>query len=167
MKVLPIFAILFNKNFEHLLLDVLKEVSNTSDSLCLSSMFYFESLQNYYSKEMESPLYKIYTFSKSLMKDTDILNIKLQTMNIESKFSIDNKRTFNIDPGYIDKQHLILASSKERGARIHIGQNIFLEMEYIYIFKEFKSFYWTYGDYRDKDVKKFFDEARKYYLKLL
>lgn len=165
MKALPIFAILYNKNFEHKLLKVLQEISNISDKLCLSQIFYFESLQKYYSKEMGEPLLKIYAFSKSLIEDTDILNLKKKSMNIESKFSMDNKRIFNIDPGYIDKQHLILASSKERGARIHIGDNIFLEMEYIYLFKELKSFYWTYQDYRHNDVKEFFNKARKYYLK--
>lgn len=167
MKALPILAILYNKNYETHLKDVLKELSQISDVLCLSEVFYFENLQNYYSKEMGLPLFKLYTFAKSLMEDIDILYLKEQTMKIEKLFSINNNRVFNIDPGYINKQHLILASSKERGARIHIGKHIFLEMEYIYLFKEFKHFFWTYKDYKQKEVKAFFEQARKYYLKLL
>ncbi len=164
MKAVPTFSILYNIHYEHLLPQAIKGLGL---DLCLSEHFYFESLQRYYSKEMGNPLLKVYAYAKELFEDIDILDLKLKTMEIEKYFSTNSNRTINIDPGYINKQHLILASSKERGARIHIGQNIFLEMEYIYIYQDFKPFYWTYGDYRDKKVKEFFIQARAYFLKLL
>jgi len=166
LKVLPIFAILYNKEYEANLTLALEKLRDFG-IFCMSSCFYFEGLQNYYSKEMGSPLIKLYLYSKDLFEDTKILDLKLKTMDIEKAFSIDGKRTINIDPGYIDKYHLVLASSKERAARVHIGKNIFLEMEYIYMFRDFKPFYWTYQDYRHPDVKEFFNKARKYYLDLL
>ncbi|HEK25823.1 MAG: DUF4416 family protein [Hydrogenobaculum sp.] len=166
MKALPIFAILYNKNYEENLYIVLEHLVDFG-GFCMSEHFYFENLQKYYSKEMEKPLFKVYLYAKNLFEDTDILSLKLKTIEIEKLLSINSKRTVNIDPGYINKQHLVLASSKERGARIHIGKNIFLEMEYIYIFKDFKTFYWTYQDYRYNDVKAFFKMARDYYLSVI
>ncbi len=166
MKVLPVFAILYNKDYENNLNLAIKKLDYFG-GFCMSEHFYFDNLQRYYSKEMGSPLLKVYLYGKSLFEDTDILELKLKTMDIEKHFSIDSRRTINIDPGYINKQHLVLASSKERGARIHIGKNIFLEMEYIYIFKDFKAFYWTYQDYRHNDVKAFFKMARDYYLRFI
>jgi len=166
LKALPIFAILYHKDYEQNLYVAIEKL-NDFGGFCVSEHFYFENLQKYYSKEMGSPLFKVYLYAKNLFEDTDILNLKLKTMDIEKALSLDSKRTVNIDPGYINEQHLILASSKERGARIHIGKNIFLEMEYIYIFKDFKPFYWTYQDYRHQTVKTFFKMAREHYLRLI
>ncbi len=166
MKALPVFAILYSKDYEHLLPIAIEKLDDFG-GFCMSEAFYFENLQRYYSKEMGSPLYKVYLYARNLFEDTDILELKLKTMDIEKELSINSKRTVNIDPGYINKQHLILASSKERGARVHIGKNIFLEMEYIFIFKDFKPFYWTYQDYRHPNVKAFFHMAREYYLSII
>ncbi len=166
MRALPIFAILYHKNYEENLYIALEKLEGFG-GFCISEHFYFENLQKYYSKEMGAPLFKVYFYAKNLFEDTDILNLKLKALDIEKMLSINSKRTVNIDPGYINKQHLILASSKERGARIHIGKNIFLEMEYIYIYKDFKPFYWTYQDYRYENVKLFFKMARDYYLSVI
>ena len=47
--------------------------------------------------------------------------------------------------------------SKKRGGRIYLGEGVYAEMEYLYVYGGFRPRYWTYGDYRDKRVREFFE----------
>jgi hypothetical protein len=67
----------------------------------------------------------------------------------------------------VDKSHLFLTTHKERGGRVYLGKGVFLEMEYLYFGKDFKELFWTYQDYRQREVKNFFLEVRKKYLSQL
>lgn len=40
-------------------------------------------------------------------------------------------------------------------------------MEYLFVYGHFRPLYWTYGDYRDKRVKAFFESVRGDFLEQL
>ncbi|MFN3598944.1 MAG: DUF4416 family protein [Aquificaceae bacterium] len=157
----PIIAILYRE--EGLLKNFLSEISWE----LISESFYFESLQRYYGKEMGEGLYKRFISLKGLMRKEDLLNFKLWAMKREEYYKRDKRRRLNIDVGYVDESHLILASSKKRGGRIYLGNGIYAEMEYLYLYGAFRPLYWTYGDYRDERVRGFFEAVRESFLKEL
>ena len=138
--------------------------------LCLerrSEEFYFESVQRYYSKEMGSPLHKVFVSLKCLMRREELREFKLWSMRKEEEYKADGRRRLNIDPGYVDESHLVLASSKKRGGRFYLGGGVFAEMEYLFVYGSFRPLYWTYADYRDKRVRAFFELVREDFLESL
>lgn len=157
----PILAILYSNEY------VLKEFLAQLEFGLLSEPFYFEGLQRYYGREMGDKLYKRFIELKGLIKKESLVDFKLWTMEKEKLFALENKRRLNIDPGYVDESHLILASSKKRGGRIYFGKGVYAEMEYLYLYGAFRPLYWTYGDYRDKRVKEFFERVRENFLEEL
>ena len=174
MLVKPTFSVLFNQNFRgnfEKALKLLKDIVGNFDHI--SEEFLFENLQNYYGKEMGKPLLKVFISAERLIEASPCseglnpLKLKLLSMEIEEKFSLNGNRTVNIDPGWIDKYHLFLTTKKERGGRFYLGNGIFAEMEYLYFGKDFKELFWTYEDYKKREVKDFFLKVRKTYLKQL
>jgi len=157
----PILAILYAD--ERLLTDFISQLKVEF----VSESFYFEGLQRYYGKEMGEGLYKRFFSLKGLMRKEDLKNFKLWATRREREFSTEGRRRLNIDSGYVDESHLILASSKKRGGRIYLGEGVYAEMEYLYVYGGFRPLYWTYGDYRDKRVKEFFEKVRESFLEEL
>jgi len=171
MLVKPTFSILFNANFREALgeaLNLLKELVGNFDFQ--SSEYHFPHLENYYSQEMGTPLLRLYLSGEQLIsadpcaEGLNPLKLKLRAMEIEKEFSVKGNRIVNIDPGWVDKYHLFLTTHKERGGRFYLGKGIFAEMEYLYFGKDFRDLFWTYQDYRFREVKNFFLTVRKRYL---
>ncbi len=157
----PVMAILYRE--EGLLEDFLLNLKVER----VSQSFYFEGLQRYYGKEMGERLFKRFLTLKGFMKKEELVDFKLWAMNMERKYALDSKRRLNIDPGYVDESHLVLASSKKRGGRLYLGKGVYGEMEYLFVYGHFRPLYWTYGDYRDKRVKAFFESVREDFLEQL
>jgi hypothetical protein len=174
MLVKPTFSILYNPDFPSALAEALSFLKDLIGNFDLSTPEYrFPHLENYYGKEMGKPLKKFYLSGERLInadpcsEELNPVKIKLLTMELEKKLSVNGNRVVNIDPGWVDKFHLFLTTHKERGGRIYLGRGIFAEMEYLYFAKDFKDLFWTYEDYRQREVKNFFLQVRKRYLEQL
>ncbi len=174
MLVKPTFSILYNADFKRALAEALSRLKELVGGFDLAGPeYHFPHLENYYSTEMGKPLYRIYLSGERLLeadpcsRDLNPVKLKLLSMEIEKDLSVNGKRVVNIDPGWVDKSHLFLTTHKERGGRIYLGKGIFAEMEYLYFGKDFKDLFWTYEDYRRREVKNFFLTVRKKYLKQL
>ena len=174
MKVKPTFSVLYNQNFPERFekaLELLKEIVGDFD--LVSETFHFPHLENYYGKEMRKPLLRVYLSAERLINadpcsgELNPKKLKLLSMEIEKELSINGNRTVNIDPGWVDKHHLFLTTHKERGGRFYLGGGIFAEMEYLYFGGDFRDLFWTYKDYRQREVKDFFLRVRERYLKQL
>lgn len=174
MLVKPTFSILYNEKHTSALaeaLNFLKELVGDFD--IVSSEFYFPHLENYYGKEMGTPLKRVYLSGEKLInadpcsEGLNPLKLKLLSMELEKRLSIDGNRVVNVDPGWVDKHHLFLTTHKERGGRFFLGRGIFAEMEYLYFGGDFQDLFWTYKDYRERGVKDFFLRVRKKYLEQL
>ncbi|MFN7064558.1 MAG: DUF4416 family protein [Aquificaceae bacterium] len=157
----PIIALLYREEelFETFLSELKWEL--------LSKSLYFEGLQRYYGREMGKGLCKRFLSLQGLMKKEDLVAFKLWAMKKEKDYKLEDRRRLNIDVGYVDESHLILASSKKRGGRVYLGNGIYAEMEYLYLYGAFRPLYWTYGDYRDERVRGFFEAVRESFLKEL
>lgn len=69
----------------------------------------------------------------------------------------------NIDPGYVTKAKLVLATTKDYAHRIYLAQGIYAEVTLSYSRGEFQPLPWTYPDYQTKAYRDFFRRVRDVY----
>lgn len=131
-----------------------------------SEAFPFD-LTPYYEEEMGPGLKrKIVTFKK-LIKREDIVKVKIFTNNLERVFSYENKRTINIDPGYLAQEHLILATGKGYSHRPYLGGGVYADLTLIYVHDEYRALEWTYPDYGSEEMRALFKRLRNEYISQL
>ena len=119
---------------------------------------------DYYGAEMGDNLVRRFLSMEGLIRPEDLPDIKLATNEIEEKLSSNSKRTINIDPGYMSKAHLILATGKSYTHRPYLRDGIYADLTLVYQGKKFCSFPWTYPDYADEKQLLMLSKIRERYL---
>ena len=121
----------------------------------------------YYEKEMGTNLNRKFYSFRELIQPERIVEIKLQTNEMEKEFAaMENdtlKRRINLDPGYADTSKLVLATTKNYTHRVYLRDGIYAEVTLKYHDKTFHPYEWTYPDYRTEDYIAFFNEVRRLY----
>lgn len=141
---------------------VLKELTDKFGPLEDASLEYdFDQFTNYYEKEMGGKLLKKIIVFKNLINREDLADIKVYTNSIEEKYSIKNKRTINLDPGYLTKEQLVLASVKEAPHKIYLKKGIFAHLIYTFVKNKVIEALRTFPDFKDDKVQDFFCEVNK------
>ncbi len=126
-----------------------------------SSPFFNFNYTDYYKEEMGENLKKKFISFSKLINPEELSKIKIISQEIEKEFFNEGKRRINLDPGYLSLSKVVLASTKDSYHRLYLENGIYGEVT-LYFFKgSYKSFQWTYPDY--KDFHKFFEEIRKIY----
>ncbi len=118
----------------------------------------------YYEAEMGCPLFRRMIAFKDLIKQDDLARIKIITNTIEKKFSQDNSRRVNLDPGYMLGERFVLATGKNYTHRIYLGLKIYADLTLIYQKGAFQTLPWTYPDYAAPDMLLFLNQVRNKYL---
>lgn len=109
----------------------------------------------YYTPEMGPRLYRQFVSFTKLRKQDHFARIKEWCVSLEKKLSIKNKRTVNIDPGYIGESKVVLTTTKDFSHRIYIGKKMFAEITLLYARKQktYTDLPWTFPDYRTDAYK--------------
>ena len=131
-----------------------------------SSLFIF-NYTDYYEKQMGKGLKRKFLSFTDLISPEKLGEIKTQTNELEEKIREELKegrRVINLDPGYLTKSALIMATAKDFAHRIPLQQGIYAHLELLFSKKTFKTLDWTYPDYRTEEYHKFFTEVRRIYL---
>ena len=121
------------------------------------------TLTDYYEKEFGKDLKRNFISFHKLILPDKLPEIKILTNRIEENLAGGQKRSINIDPGYVDMSKLVLATTKDYSHRIYLAKGIFAEITLRYQEKQFKPWEWTYPDYKTKDYLDFFNKARNIY----
>ena len=126
---------------------------------------------DYYEREMGKGLLRVFLIFKKLIDPIRLSGIKLITNRIEKRIASNARgvpRPVNIDPGYINDAKIVLASCKDFSHRVYAGNGIYEEVTLSYYNKSFKSYDWTYPDYRSSEylnilshIRSIFMEQRK------
>ena len=119
---------------------------------------------NYYCAEMGENLVRRFLSMEKLIRPEALPDIKLATNEIENKSALDLRRQVNIDPGYISKAHLILATGKAYTHRPYLRDGIYADLTLVYQGKKFCSLPWTYPDYADEKQLIMLSKIRAKYL---
>jgi hypothetical protein len=119
---------------------------------------------SYYAAEFgEGLMRKIVAFAE-LVDPGRLAQIKRLTNDLEMGWAKEGKRRINLDPGYVSLAKLVLATTKNHGHRIYLGQGIYAEVTLRYRNKTFRPWEWTYPDYASPPYIAIFNHIRELYL---
>jgi|YelNatPaOPRAMG01_1025707.scaffolds.fasta_scaffold121278_2 hypothetical protein len=119
---------------------------------------------DYYCAEMGEHLCRRFLSMENLIRPESLPDIKQATNAIEDRFSEDSKRRVNIDPGYVSKTNLILATGKNFTHRVYLRDGVYADLTLIYQGKQFRQLPWTYPDYAEEKQKTMMGKIREKYL---
>ena len=135
------------------------EIEDCSEEFSFSNEF-----STYYDDEIGGEgLRRIYSFKKTVAPERQA-EIKEFTNDIEKRFSDENGRKINLDPGLINSGRFMLATTKDSGFRVPLKRGIYTELTLFWARGGWQKFPWTYRDYQSERVQKFITEVRKKYL---
>lgn len=119
---------------------------------------------DYYSPEMGGSLVRRFLSMEKLIRPEVLPDIKLATNELEQKSASRDSRQVNIDPGYLSKAQLILATGKSFSHRPYLRDGIYADLTLIYQGKKFCALPWTYPDYADEKQLSMLSKIREKYL---
>ena len=143
---------------------VIKALAEKFGPIDMASSWLPFDFTTYYNNEMGSPLFRRLFGFKQLIQQHDLGRIKLTTNSIEHQYSSGDKRSVNIDPGYLLHERFVLATGKNYSHRIYIGKGIYADLTLIYSHGRFEPLPWTYPDYASNDIVDFLENVRKKYV---
>jgi hypothetical protein len=134
-----------------------------------SEPFLFD-LTHYYDDAMGTPIYRYFLSFAALINPSTIANIKIKTNDIESGFAREYpqvQRPINLDPGYVELSKIVLASTKNFYHRILVSEGIYAEVTLHFEKGEWRSFPWTFPDFKTDRYHPYFLSLRDMYRKQL
>jgi hypothetical protein len=78
---------------------------------------------------------------------------------------VDDRRTVNLDPGYLCAGKLVLATTKNQQHRLYLGQGIYGEVALRFRAGAWQPWEWTYPDYRSPEYAQVFAEIRRLFMR--
>jgi hypothetical protein len=136
-----------------------------------SEIYSFSAFTSYYDEELGGATWKYLIALDQLRPVDGIVDAKLITEELEGRFAQHvagkRQRTINIDPGYLTGWQVVLASVKNHGHRLYMGNGVYCELTLLYQHREFHALPWTYTDYTSAPVLSFFRLLRGQYCKQL
>ncbi len=163
-NVIPFVGVLLNPSISHSefhawFQSAWAEVEHQSDVVPFDST-------DYYRDEMGKDLRRFWlqpdeSWTEDVLSGRKHFGNKLEAEAAE-QFPVAS-RPVNLDPGYVRDNQVVLASTKDAGHRLFIGQNIYAELTLIYEDGGFQPFTWTYPDYQSDAASSFFRKCRNQY----
>ncbi len=124
---------------------------------------------DYYDAEMGKPALRMLVQMRELVSPIQLADMKIETNRIEMEIAQGTGfvRPVNIDPGYIDRYKLVLASCKNGPMRIPLKDGVYAEVTMTWRKDGFTAHDLTYADYRSDEIRGFLAQIRQDYLKKL
>lgn len=117
----------------------------------------------YYDAEFGTPLWRRFLAFHRLIAPDELPAIKHHTNALEQSWARQGRRRINLDPGYVSLGKLVLATTKDHGHRLYLGQGIYGEVTLGYRGGTWQPWPWTYPDYRTPAYHTILNEIRATY----
>ncbi len=131
----------------------------------LSSEVYPFEATRYYAAEMGEGLQRIFFSLRRLREASELVQFKKDSCQLEQEFfSQEGKRLVNLDPGYLDAVKVVLASTKQGGHKIALTSEIYADLVLDYFQGNFRSFDWTFPDFKSGLYLSFLEKLRQNFL---
>lgn len=121
---------------------------------------------DYYREQTGPSIVRNFLAFETLMDPGRLAEIKLRTNELEKELAAELKspwpRPVNLDPGYLEPAKLVLASTKNFSHRIYIGRNIYAEVTLMFHKGAWRSFDFTFPDFRDGRYHGFLSRVREH-----
>ena len=118
---------------------------------------------SYYDAEMGPGIKRRFYSFLRLIDPSDLPRIKRLTNEIEQEHTVEGLRKINLDPGMLDLNRLVLATTKNVGHRIPLQDGIYGEVTLLYMKKNFHPLDWTYPDYQSPEYIEILKKIRIIY----
>jgi hypothetical protein len=118
----------------------------------------------YYTPEMGPHLGRRLVSFLHLADAARLADWKVFTNGLEETFSLGGRRLANLDPGYVAKERLVLATGKNYPHRIYLDQGIYGDLTLIYGQGSFQPLPWSYPDYAHGKLPALLAQVRQKYL---
>jgi hypothetical protein len=148
----------------HLLSEALRALSEKygkADFISAPVSFHYT---DYYEKEFGGPLIRRFVTFEQLIRPESLPEVKLWTNSLERKLSAEGKRRVNVDPGYLARAHLILATGKGFAHRPYLRDGIYADLTLVYRDRQFHPLPWTYPDYAGGEIMGMLTRIREKYV---
>jgi hypothetical protein len=122
---------------------------------------------NYYEPEMGSDLSRRLVSFFSLVQPDCLISAKHKCNGIEDRLAGEKGRSVNLDIGYLDHNKIVLASFKSAGQKIYLGDGVWADLVGRYRQGRYRSFEWTFPDFRGGRYDEELCRIREIYLKQL
>lgn len=119
---------------------------------------------DYYSREMGKGLWRGLASFLHLADGACLPDWKLFTNAVEADFALGGRRLVNLDPGYVARERLVLATGKNYAHRIYLSQGIYGDLTLLAGKGGFLPLPWSYPDYAHETLRSLLDLVRKKYL---
>jgi hypothetical protein len=119
---------------------------------------------DYYEPEMGPHLGRSLVSFLHLADPGQLAGWKVFTNGVEEGFTLGGRRLINLDPGYVAKERLVLATGKNYTHRIYLTQGIFGDLTLVYSQGDFQPLPWSYPDYARGALPGLLGQVRKKYL---
>src|ERR1035437_9309250 len=136
----------------------------------------------YYQDEMGQNLLRQWVRFETLFSPEHLAKCKLETNMAETLLARQfrekapavpenparpgggGQRPINIDPGYVHRYKVILATTKDHSHRVYLTEGIYAEVTLHWSQNIWTPWPWTYADYQTPQAQDFFTRARTAYL---
>ena len=109
---------------------------------------------SYYDMELGTPIHRrILSFTRPLPLD-GLAEVKLATNRLEEEWARDGKRLFNLDPGYLTQERLVLATCKNFSHRVYMSRGIWADLTLVFQKGDWFDLPWTFPDYASPEMKR-------------
>ncbi|MFC1813545.1 DUF4416 family protein, partial [Thermodesulfobacteriota bacterium] len=149
---------------KHLVVPVAKELVEQFGPIDVVSAWLPFDFTTYYEPEMGKPLFRRMLAFKTLIDQDALAQIKIMTNDLELKYTRNDRRRVNLDPGYLLQERFVLATGKNFSHRIYIGRRIYADLTLVFTKGEFQTLPWTYPDYADKKMLAYLKQVRNKYV---
>ena len=123
---------------------------------------------DYYDRELGTPLRRRMLAFERLVPLDGLPEAKLFTNELERREArSDGSRRFNLDPGVLTQERLILATGKNFTHRVYLGRGIWADLTLVYTGGGWLVLPWTFPDYAAPDMLELLSEMREHYRRKL
>lgn len=131
----------------------------------------FENTEYYY-REFGRPLTRRMLVFETLIAQERLVEAKLFADRLERDYAArlgspgtqgGASRVFNLDPGLLSMERLVLATGKNYTHRIYLGQGVWADLTLYYQHGAWRSSPWTFPDYASPELQAHLTELREYY----
>lgn len=109
---------------------------------------------SYYDRELGTPIARRFLAFARLVPQDGLVAAKLATNALETRLSgPDGRRRVNCDPGLLTQERLVLATGKNFGHRIYLGQGLFADLTLVFRGGSWQTLPWTFPDYASPPMR--------------
>jgi hypothetical protein len=119
---------------------------------------------DYYTPEMGPDLGRRLVSFLHLADPAQLASWKVFTNGLERALALGGRRVVNLDPGYLAKERLVLATGKNYSHRLYLGQGIYGDLTLLYGGGKLGPLPWSFPDYAGGEMPALLEAVRRKYL---